>query len=286
MPLWRHVYERLIGGALSRRVLTVIRYRTGLGADVEELRRRLEHLEATLLSTATPTSGAPPGPPLPTLGSPKACATVRDADLLEEILAALATRTGGHLRVLEWGSGLSTMHYPRRLLSLGVTVTWITLENDRDFFKEHMATSLLQQDARVVWSEDRSRSLRSAWSSSPGITAIVFDKGTISPFDPARSADRYVDLDDYVDTPRTLGMRFHAVIVDGRKRRRCLEEAASLLEDGGVALLHDAERPYYHCAFAAFRSGRRIGDQLWIGAQHDTDFMDLMPASALSVPDD
>jgi hypothetical protein len=70
----------------------------------------------------------------------------------------------------------------------------------------------------------------------------------------------------------------------GRKRRRCLLEAASLLEPGGVALLHDAQHPYYHPAFAAYRSGRRIGDELWIGALDDRDFSDLVPVESLDAP--
>jgi hypothetical protein len=56
-------------------------------------------------------------------------------------------------------------------------------------------------------------------------------------FQPNALVDRATNLDDYVRLPGTLGLRFHVLVVDGRKRRRCLEEAASLLEEGGVAML-------------------------------------------------
>lgn len=59
MPLWRRLYERFIGSAPSRRVLRVIRYRTGLGHQVEDLARRVGHLEATRPATATPSSQVP-----------------------------------------------------------------------------------------------------------------------------------------------------------------------------------------------------------------------------------
>ena len=222
------------------------------------------------------------GPGLATLGSTKACATVADGDLLERILEGLARRPGRELRVLEWGSGLSTLYYPRWLQSRGVVVAWIALEYDREFFRTYLEPSLRCQGARVIWSEQlEESSLRAGNSpgSSPGVTAIVFDKGTVSPWTRGRLADRTVDLDEYVQAPRSFGIRFDAVLVDGRKRRRCLEEAAALLAERGVVVLHDAERTDYHCAFAAFRSGRRIGDQFWIGAQYDADFEDILAPS-------
>jgi hypothetical protein len=132
-----------------------------------------------------------------------------------------------------------------------------------------------------VWSEVLA-SRGDALADRAGVTAVVFDEGRIESIEgSAPAADRLRDLDDYVALPGTLGRRFHAVLVDGRKRRRCLWEAATLLDDDGVALLHDAQRPYYHCAFAAFRSGHRIGDELWIGAQAVTDFADFVPREAL-----
>ena len=105
------------------------------------------------------------------------------------------------LRVLEWGSGLSTLHYPDWLRRRGVRVDWTALEHDRALFR--MRSRLLY--ARVA-------------RRSSGPRTVV---------------DRSEPLDDYVGMPAALGRRFHAIIVDGRKRRRCLAEAATLLEDGG-----------------------------------------------------
>ena len=42
-------------------------------------------------------------------------------------------------------------------------------------------------------------------------------------------------------------------------------------------VLHDAWRKHYRCAFASYRSGRRFGDEWWIGAHRDTDFADVLP---------
>jgi Glycosyl transferase family 2 len=219
-----------------------------------------------------------------TRGSAKAWASGRDADLLEEILLRQARRLDGGLRVLEWGSGLSTVHYPAWLAEQGIRVRWITLEHDRQFFRQALEAELRKRDASIVLAEELGPDPDGVGGS--GITAVVFDQGPISPFDenPERYVHRATNLDHYVGLPARLGLRFDAVIVDGRKRRRCLLEAASLLAERGVAILHDAQRPYYHCAFGAFRSGRRIGDELWVGAQDETDFADLVPARALSSP--
>jgi hypothetical protein len=258
--------------------------------EAAKLRERFREAFRPAAASTAP-AGDPPGPQeapgLEARGSSKAWMTAGDADLLQEILARLAARFGGELRVLEWGAGLSTLHYPAWLAANGVRVSWLAIEHDRDLFGASLAGPLRAQGATVVQAEalpgDATAILPGRFT---GVTAVVFDKGPINPFDanPTRYAERAKDLDDYVGLPARLGVRVHVAIVDGRKRRRCLVEAASLLEPGGVALLHDAQRPYYHPAFAAYRSGRRIGDELWIGGLDGTDFSDLVPGEALAAP--
>jgi hypothetical protein len=205
--------------------------------------------------------------------------TPSDGDLLEEILLQLATHRRGPLRVLEWGSGLSTLHYPAWLIERNRPVAWLSIEHHREFFRAALEPALRTSGARIVWSEDIPTS-RSVWQRSHvGVTAVVFDKGPINPLDrsPTRYEDRAKDLDDYVSFPSQCDLRFDLVLVDGRKRRRCVLAAASLLDASGVVLLHDAQRPYYHCALSTFPSSRRIGDELWIGAVESMSFEDVVP---------
>ncbi len=49
----------------------------------------------------------------------------------------------------------------------------------------------------------------------------------------------------YTDPPGLSGP-YDLIFVDGRWRRRCLIAAAELLAPGGVVILHDAQRQYYH----------------------------------------
>ena len=76
-----------------------------------------------------------------------------------------------------------------------------------------------------------------------GVTAIVFDKGWLDPSDgnPKGQEHRARDLDDYVALPASLGLRFDLVIVDGRKRCRCLTE--SCLAPGETRVCVDPRRP-------------------------------------------
>ncbi len=68
--------------------------------------------------------------------SPKAWMSVRDADLLEALLHRQAVERTSPLRVLEWGSGRSTLWYTRYLELLRRDYLWVTIEHDQDFLIE------------------------------------------------------------------------------------------------------------------------------------------------------
>jgi len=47
---------------------------------------------------------------------------------------------------------------------------------------------------------------------------------------------------------------FDLVLVDGRERRRCILSALRTVKSGGILMLDNAERSYYHCAFDSLNS--------------------------------
>ncbi|MCZ7684802.1 MAG: hypothetical protein M5U28_40910 [Sandaracinaceae bacterium] len=203
--------------------------------------------------------------------SHKAWMSKRDADLFEHVLLRQA-EARPLLRVLEWGAGKSTRYFTNLLSQRGVLFHWVSLEYDRVFFEEDVAPHLpLLPAARVSRIErgglipEPQMLLRSRF---PAVDFVLFDYGRLRPFLPEGGADRTVSMDDYVGLPATLGVAFDLVLVDGRKRRRCLLEAARVISDEGVAVLHDAQRPYYHCAFGAFPAHQSLGDILWVGARY------------------
>ncbi len=116
--------------------------------------------------------------------------------------------------------------------------------------------------------------------SRTGVTAYLFDGGIVRPDLAEHEADRHINLDAYVDLPTRLDTRFDVVMIDGRKRRRCLGVAQNVLAEGGIVLLHDAWRAHYRCGMDAYAVGRRFGDEWWIGSLKPTDFASMLPSHA------
>ena len=60
------------------------------------------------------------------------------------------------------------------------------------------------------------------------------------------------EMNDYVNYPSKLGKKYDLILVDGRKRLRCLIQAKTLLNPRGIVILHDAHRKYYQSAFKEY----------------------------------
>ncbi len=140
--------------------------------------------------------------------------------------------------VLEWGCGGSTVYFSSLLREHSrLQFSWLAVEHNATW------ANLIQEHI------------------GPGVEIKLFDTDGVNPLE-----DRGLDMTEYIEYPRRTGKKFDVVIVDGRRRRRCLLEAPGLLKPGGVCLLHDAERAYYHCALEAFGSGQMVpGTKWWLG---------------------
>ncbi len=71
---------------------------------------------------------------------------------------------------------------------------------------------------------------------------------------------------EYVEFPLRFGEKFDFILVDGRKRRSCLETARKLLKEEGIVILHDAQRKRYHRAFRLYPYRRFLGYRVWMGS--------------------
>jgi hypothetical protein len=156
----------------------------------------------------------------------------KDIRLIEKLLLGL---NKSHLNVLEWGAGGSTKHFTEFLTSKKITYDWTALEYNKNWFERVAAFNI------------------------PNVALALFDVGNDN------LKQRNINMDDYVRYPMTLGKKFDFILVDGRKRRRCLINASQLLNAGGVVALHDAQRKYYHCAFASFKTSKFLSTTLWTG---------------------
>lgn len=158
-----------------------------------------------------------------------------EIQVIEECLLEVA-REFGPISCLEWGAGGSTLHFASLVASKHQLCHWLAIEyNAKWYEKVCEATSHIR-----------------------GVDVKLFDVGN------PHLRQRYTNMDEYVTYPATLGRKWDFILVDGRKRRRCLLEAQQLLRPNGIVVLHDADREYYHCALDGF-SGEFVLPTVWIG---------------------
>lgn len=224
-----------------------------------------------------------------TTESRKAWMSVRDADLLEQVLLRMAVlKQGEPLRVLEWGGGRSTAWYTKLLEWFHIPHLWLSLETNRSYFDADIRPLLSDlRKAEIHYAEEIDPRFGERLKTGSGLVCVVYDYGTVMPFESGLMSDRLVNMDPYVALPQELGYACDLAIVDGRKRRRCVIEARGLIGQSGAVLLHDAWRSHYSSAFDMFAQSRRFGDEWCIGTGPCVNLLQLLPADALRnhVPD-
>ena len=162
----------------------------------------------------------------------------KEIEIIKEILIKLKPR-----QCLEWGSGFSTLYFPRF-----TKCKWIAIEHD------------------VKWFERIRKLIKSTQ-----IKLYLLPPNKYPWSDPYGDGD-YEDLKDYVEFPSRFG-NFDFILIDGRARVYCLTKAYELLDDYGIVVLHDANREYYHEPFklypkqVLFRDYRKDSGGLWIGSK-------------------
>lgn len=150
--------------------------------------------------------------------------TFESADAVEELLHE---RPGA--RVLEWGSGASTVWLARRAGSV------ISVEHDPGWAARTRA-ALAARNARNV-------DLRVVEPRAGGVGPAA-----------VRSAKRGfegLDFTAYADAIDDVDGDFDLVVIDGRAREACLVRAIDRLAEGGVVVFDNVERSRYRDAIEA-----------------------------------
>jgi len=153
------------------------------------------------------------------------------------ILKGLLSLAGDkNLRVLEWGSGNSTIYYSKFLSSVKRNFQWLAIESNRTWYErairqirknqlaERVQVRLYEfPDPRQAWQENR---IHEALSSK--------------------------EVQKYIYSPKDDDLQFDVIIVDGRLRRRCLLASLDILAPQGIVFLHDAHRTQYQSALESY----------------------------------
>lgn len=138
-------------------------------------------------------------------------------------------------RVLEWGAGgsgkalLEACPYVERYVSIEHHEAWY--ERVKEHSRDPRLELVFVPPNQPVDKPDPTPEELIAWDARAEVEPAI--------------------LADYVAHPRSLGIDFDAVLVDGRARRLCCAEGFELLRPGGVLILHDAQREQHHSAIEA-----------------------------------
>ena len=144
---------------------------------------------------------------------------IREIQIVDEILRNLQPE-----KSLEWGAGYSTIYFPKFLKK---NAKWFSVEHDGNWMKK---IAKMNRNANVE------------------IFHVQPDR---FPWTDDHRDGSSCDLKGYIEFPSRFG-RFDFILIDGRARKGCIAKACDLLKDGGVVILHDANREYYHEAFGSY----------------------------------
>lgn len=141
------------------------------------------------------------------------------------------------VQILEWGSGGSTVYFSRFLHKQNIPFQWVSLEYNAEWYER------VQKEVK----DDAS------------VTLLFFDTEGKDP------RKKEVPMKTYIQYPSTLNQTFDLIIVDGRKRKNCVQEARKLVSEHGSVLLDDAFRPRYWPALREYPESKFLFDDLWVG---------------------
>lgn len=159
----------------------------------------------------------------------------KEIDLLGELIDNLQPT-----KCFEWGSGFSTLFYPKLLPE---NSRWHSVEHDLAWYNQ-------------IKDLNSNRHVKISHVFPDNID--FKDDGSIE------------DFKTYVNYPENT---YDFILVDGRARKNCLEKAHEIISDKGIVVLHDANRKMYHAPFKMFKNSilltdyHRNGGGLWLGSK-------------------
>jgi predicted O-methyltransferase YrrM len=156
---------------------------------------------------------------------------ISEIRFIEKTLIELAQYTK-FINVLEWGSGFSTIYFSKFLKQKGIPFKWIAIEHFVPWYEK--VISMLTEN-----------------NLSNEVECILINPTS----EPDKNIQETYNMDEYINLPSTFDINFDLIIIDGRKRSECLKTASTVLSADGVAILHDAEREWFHDGFKYYVNG-------------------------------
>lgn len=159
----------------------------------------------------------------------------KEIELIVETIKALRPTS-----CLEWGSGYSTLYFPQFIPPEG---NWLSIEHEPEWAEIIAGRNSNQQvEVRTILPNN------DKWNGD----------GTLD------------DFFNYIKQPSS--QHYDLILVDGRARLACVQEAKNMLTERGIIILHDANRTKYtdhlpEYAYSALYTDRRSGyGGIWLGS--------------------
>jgi len=180
------------------------------------------------------------------------------------------------IKIFEWGSGFSTIYYSEYFRQNGASFEWYTIDNNKAWHekvKSKVRKNDLQPYVQLYLKEFIPFWEKPGWRNTPPSCGV---------FSPKSENEK-----DYVRLPVHLNQKFDIIIIDARFRRHCIQTTKEVLSPGGVAIMHDAQKPHYHVGLDEFRYNRffqsgswypfqQIRNQVWIGSMENPRIFDMI----------
>jgi len=148
----------------------------------------------------------------------------------------------GKQKMLEWGSGGSTIYFPQ------LVDHYISIEHDLGWYNKikpniHSNTEFYHVPIHENKFDEELDSIAHEIY-TPDITDAIVRDG-ISYWNTRGDFDWHCGM-DYIKKPLELGYDYDVILVDGRCRAMCACVAKNLLKDGGYLLFHDFNNRIYY----------------------------------------
>lgn len=139
------------------------------------------------------------------------------------------------LNVLEWGSGNGTVYFAKYLKRKGIKFNWFAVEHFIPWFEKVI----------IMFHQNKLNNNVRCYLMNP-----TYEEDKIK--------QEKMDLKDYINFPTKLRRKFNFILIDGRKREKCLYVASKIIAPDGVVVMHDAEREWYLKHRGKFKNGGAI----------------------------
>ena len=188
---------------------------------------------------------------------------------------ALNVSKSEKLEIFEWGSGFSTTYYAEYLTKKGRDFEWHSIDNNRTWHekvKSKINKKGLQSFVRLYLKEFPPFWEKPGWSVPPPCGVFV-----------PKSEDEKA----YINYPISLNDKFDIVIVDARFRRHCIQTARKVVKQGGIVILHDAQKLHYQIGLDSFEyrtfldTGswypfQELTNKVWIGSLENNEIFEAL----------